>query len=99
MAGWYTARTVNRSTTAVIAMMLLAVVLVATAPLALLVGVAVMLMGHVIGGLALLGGSILAAMAAVILAGLIGVRHLRTLVSQRSFRILQLDSDDYTYLS
>jgi hypothetical protein len=36
-----------------------------------------MLLGHVIGGLALFGGSILAATAAVVLASVTGVRHLR----------------------
>jgi uncharacterized membrane protein YdjX (TVP38/TMEM64 family) len=99
MAGWYAGRALNRSAKAVIAMVLLAVVLVATVPLALLAGVVIMLTGHVVGGLALLGGSILAAGAAVVLAGLVGVRHLRALVSQRSFRVLQLGSDDYTFLS
>jgi hypothetical protein len=57
-----------------------------------------MLLGHVVGGLILFGGSILAAVAAVTLAGLSGVRHLRRLVTGRSLRILPLGSDDYTYV-
>ena len=36
-----------------------------------------MMLGHVVGGLALFGGSILAATMAVALAGMSGMRHLR----------------------
>jgi uncharacterized membrane protein YdjX (TVP38/TMEM64 family) len=61
----------------VIALALLAFALVAAVPVALLVGVILMLLGHVIGGLALFGGLILAATAAVVLASVTGVRHLR----------------------
>jgi hypothetical protein len=53
---------------------------VAAVPVAFLVGVILMLLGHVIGGLALFGGSILAATAAVVLASVTGVRHLRGMV-------------------
>ena len=98
MAGWYGARKLSGSTKAVIALTVLALALVVAVPLALLVGVVLMLLGHVVGGLALFGGSILAAVAAIMVAGLSGVRHLRRLVTQRSFRILPLESDDYTYV-
>ena len=77
MAGWYAARRPNMSAKAVIALMLLAFALVAAVPVALVVGVVMMLLGHVIGGLALFGGSILAATGAVVLAGVTGLRHLR----------------------
>ena len=104
MAGWFAARRTNMSATAVIALMLPAFALVAAVPVALVVGVLMMMLGHVIGGLALFGGSIIAAAAAIVLAGLSGVRHLRKLVAERSvhverdLRVLQLGSDDYTYV-
>jgi uncharacterized membrane protein YdjX (TVP38/TMEM64 family) len=87
------------SAKAVIALMLLAFALVAAVPVALVVGVFMMLLGHVIGGLALFGGSILAATGAVVLAGLTGLRHLRSLLAERGFRVLQLNNDEYTYIS
>jgi uncharacterized membrane protein YdjX (TVP38/TMEM64 family) len=96
MAGWYGART--RSGKAVMAMVLLALALVVAVPAALLVGVVMMLLGHVIGGLAVFGGSILVATAATVLAGRSGVRYLRRLASEHSFSVLQLGSDDYTYV-
>ena len=80
MAGWYAARRPNMSSKLVIALALLAFALVAAVPVALIVGVVLMLLGHVIGGLALFGGSILAATAAVVLASVTGVRHLRGVV-------------------
>jgi len=55
-----------------------------------------MLLGHAVGGLALFGGSILAAAIAVTVAGMSGMRHLRKLVSGRSFRVVQLDGSQYT---
>jgi len=80
MASWYAARRPNMSSKVVIALALLAFALVAAVPVALVAGVIMMLLGHVIGGLALLGGSILAATAAVVLASVTGVRHLRGVV-------------------
>ena len=94
MPGWYTERTQGWSAKAVIAVTLLAVLLVAAVPLALLAGVVMMLLGHVIGGLALFGGSILAAGIAVAVAGMSGMHHLRKLVS-RSLRIVPLDASQY----
>ena len=101
MAGWYATRMLNRSTKVAIGLVLLALVLLAAVPVAFLVGVILMLLGHVIGGLALFGGSILAAGAAVALAAFAGVRqvkHLREIVTSRSFNVVQLGDDEYSYL-
>src|ERR1700689_3749113 len=96
MTDWYAERTPSRSAKAVIAVTLFALLLVAAVPVALLAGVVVVVLGHIVGGLALFGGSILAAAAAVALAGITGTRHLRKLLSKRSFRVVQLDSSQYT---
>jgi uncharacterized membrane protein YdjX (TVP38/TMEM64 family) len=99
MTGWYAERTRDRSAKAVIAVTLLALLLVAAVPVALLAGVVMTMLGHVVGGLALFGGSILAAAMAVALAGMSGMRHLRKLLSGRSFRVVQLDGSQYTGLA
>ena len=96
MTSWYAERTPDGSARAVIAVTLLALLLVAAVPVALLAGVVMMMLGHVVGGLALFGGSILAAAIAVVLAGMSGMRHLRKLLSGRSFRVVQLDGSQYT---
>jgi uncharacterized membrane protein YdjX (TVP38/TMEM64 family) len=96
MTGWYAERAPDRSVKAVIAVMLLALLLVAAVPVALLAGAVMMLLGHVVGGLALFGGSILAAAIAVTVAGMSGMRQLRKLVSERSFRVVRLDGSQYT---
>jgi len=96
MTGWYAERAPDRPAKALIAVTLLALVLVAAVPAALLAGVVIMLLGHVAGGLALFGGSILAAAVAVAVAGMSGMRHLRKLVSGSSFRVVQLDGSQYT---
>ena len=96
MTGWYAERTPDWSAKAVIAVTLLALLLVAVVPVALLAGVIMMMLGHVVGGLALFGGSVLAATVAVALAGFSGMRHLRKLVSGRSFRVVPLDGSQYT---
>jgi len=96
MTGWYVERTPDRSAKVVIATTLLALLLVAAVPVALLAGVVIMMLGHVVGGLALFGGSILAATIAVALAGMSGMRHLRKLLSGHSFRVVQLDDSQYT---
>ena len=95
MTGWYAERTPDRSARAVIAVALLALLLVAAVPVALLAGVVMMMLGYVAGGLALFGGSILAAAVAVALAGMSGMRHLRKLVSGRGLRVVQLDGSQY----
>src|SRR5215467_12446729 len=95
MTGWYVERTPDRSAKAVIGVMLLALVLVAAVPVALLAGVVMMILGHVVGGLALFGGSVLAAAIAIVLAGMSGMRHLRKLVSRASLGTDPLYGDPY----
>src|SRR5260370_25200922 len=97
MTGWYAERTPGRPARAVIAVTLLALLLVAAVPVALLAGVVMMMLGHVAGGLALSGGSILAAAVAVAIAGMTGMRHLRKLLSGRRFGVVQLDGRQYTH--
>src|SRR5215475_15674904 len=86
MTGWYAERTLDRPATAMIAVTLLALLLVAAVPVALLAAVVIMLLGHVVGGLALFGGSVLAAAIGLALAGMNGKRQLRKLLSGDSFR-------------
>jgi hypothetical protein len=97
MTAWHLGRTTSWSAKAVIAAGLLAVLLVAGVPVALFIGVILMLLGHAVGGLALFGASVLAAIAAVTLASLSGARHLRKLVSPRRSRVVQLRQGDYDY--
>ena len=96
MTVWYTERTPDRPAKAMIAVTLLALLLVAAVPVALLAAVVMMVLGHVVGGLALFGGSVLAAALAVALAGMSGTRHLRKLLSRGSFRVVRLDGSQYT---
>jgi hypothetical protein len=101
MTGWYAERTPGRSAKAVIAVTLLALALVAAVPVALLAAVVMMMLGHVVGGLALFGGSVLAAGTAVWLAGMSGMRHLRKLLSGgllsgSGFHVVRLDDSQYT---
>ena len=96
MTVWYAERTPRRSARAVIVVALLALVLVAAMPVALLAAVVLMVLGHVVGGLAVFGGAVLAAGLAVGFAGMSGMRHLRRLLSGGSFRVLRLDGSQYT---
>jgi uncharacterized membrane protein YdjX (TVP38/TMEM64 family) len=96
MTGWHEERTPGRSAKAVIAVTLLALLLLTAVPVALLAAVIMMILGHVVGGLALFGGSVLAAAMAVALAGISGMRHLRKLVSRASFNVVRLDHSQYT---
>jgi hypothetical protein len=96
MTGWYVERTPARSARAVIGVTMLALVLVAAVPVALLAAVIIMTLGHVVGGLALFGGSVLAAAAAVALAGVSGMRHLRKLLSGGGFHVVRLDAGQYS---
>jgi uncharacterized membrane protein YdjX (TVP38/TMEM64 family) len=96
MTGLYAERTPSRSAWAVIALTVLAVLLVAAVPLALLAAVVMMVLGHVVGGLALFGGSVLAAAMAVGVAGMTGMQHLRKLLLRGSFNVVQLDPRQYT---
>jgi hypothetical protein len=78
------------------ALSLLALLLVAAVPVALLAAVVMMVLGYVTGGLALFGGSVLAAGVAVALAGVSGMRHLRKLLSGDGLRVVRLDASQYT---
>ena len=95
MPGWYADRVTGKSAKAVIAVTLLALLLVAAVPVALLAGLVMVILGHVVGGLALFGGSVLAAAVAVAVAGMSGLRHLRKLVSGLSFPVVQPDGSQY----
>jgi len=79
----------DRSAKTVITVTLLALLLVAAVPVATLVAIVMMLLGHVIGGLAVLGGSVLVAAVAVAVAGMSGMRHLRRLLASASSHIVQ----------
>jgi hypothetical protein len=98
MTDWYPARRMGWPAKAVIALGLLAVLLVAAIPVAFLVGLIMMLLGHVVGGLAVFGASILAAATAVVIAGVSGMAQLRRLVSRQRYRIVQLLGSDYRRL-
>ena len=95
MTDWYAERMPGRSAKAVIAVTLLALLLVAAVPVALLAGLVMMMLGHAVGGLALFGGSILAAVLAVAVAGMSGMRHLRKLVSGRGIRVVRVEAGQY----
>jgi len=75
----------------------LAVLLLVAVPFSVLVALFMVVFGHVVGGLALIGGTLLAAIAAVVLAGASGVRHLQKVVARKSFRVVQLGQTDYRY--
>jgi len=96
MTGWHAERTPGRSARAVIAVTLLALLLLTAVPVALLASVIMMILGHVVGGLALFGGSVLAAVLAVALAGMSGMRQLRKLLSGDGFRVVRLDASQDT---
>lgn len=82
---------------AVLALGLLAVLLVAAVPVALLVGLILMLLGHVLVGLALFGASILAALGGVTAAVFGGAQYLRRLVRTQRDRVIQLRRGDYQF--
>jgi uncharacterized membrane protein YdjX (TVP38/TMEM64 family) len=95
MTGSRAKRTADRPARVMIAMTLLALLLVAAMPVALLAAVVIMLLGHVVGGLALFGGSVLAAAVALALAGMNGKRQLRKLLSGDTFRAMRHDGGQY----
>ncbi len=96
MTGWYAERRPGKSAKAVLAVGLLALLLLTAVPVALVAAVIIILLGHVVGGLALFGGSVLAAVMAVAIAGLTGRQHLRKLLSRASFNVVQLDHRQYS---
>jgi hypothetical protein len=93
----YGATRLGWSARAVIALGVLAVLLVAAVPAAFFVGLILMLLGHVVGGLALFGASILAAMAAIVAAALGGVGYVRKAIGQRSEQFMRLRRGQYYY--
>ena len=97
MTDWYPARRMGWQAKAAIGLGVLAVLLVAAIPAAFLVGLIMMLLGHVIGGLAVFGVSILAAAAAVVIAGVNGVAQLRKVISRQRHKVGQLLGSDYRY--
>src|SRR5579862_744476 len=99
MTGWYAERMPGGSAKGVIAVTLLALTVVAAVPVALLAAVVMVLLGHIVGGLALFGGSVLAAAATVALAGISGMRHLRKLLSGAGFHVVRLDDSQDTYVA
>jgi len=96
MTGWHEKWARGRSARAVIAVTLLALLLLIAVPVVLLAAVILMILGHVVGGLALFGGSVLAAVMAVALAGMTGRRQLRKLLSRASFNVVPPDYGQYT---
>jgi hypothetical protein len=96
MTGWYAERAPDRPARAMIAVTLLALVLVAAVPVALLAALVMMMLGYVVSGLALFGGSVLVAAITVALAGMSGMRHLRKLLSGGSSRVVRLNGSQYT---
>jgi uncharacterized membrane protein len=97
MTGWHAEPTPGRSAKAMITVTLLALLLLTAVPVALLVALIMMILGHVVGGLALFGGSVLAATMAVALAGMTGMRQLRKLLSRASLNVVQLDHRQHLY--
>jgi len=95
MTDWHEDRTPGRSAKAVIAVTMLALLLLAAVPVALLAAVIMMVLGHVVGGLALFGGSVLAAAIAVALAATTGMHHVRKLLSRASFNLVPPDRRQY----
>ena len=98
MTDWYPARRMGWPAKAAIALGVLAVLLIAAIPVAFLAGLIMMLLGHVIGGLAVFGASILAAAVAVVVAGVSGMAQLRKVVSGQRYKVVQLLGSDYTRL-
>jgi uncharacterized membrane protein YdjX (TVP38/TMEM64 family) len=96
MIGSFAERTQARSARAMIALTLLAFLLVTAVPVALLAALIMMVLGHIVGGLALFGGSVLAAAIAVAVAGMSGMRHVRKLLSGDSLRVVRLNGSQDT---
>lgn len=75
----------------------LAVLLLVAVPISILVALFMIVFGHVTGGFAVIGVTLLAAIAAVVLAGASGIRHLQRVVEHKSFRVVQLGQREYHY--
>jgi len=96
MTGRRAERAQGRSARAAIAVTLFALLLLTAVPLALLAAVIMMVLGHIVGGLALFGGSVLAVAMAVAIAGMTLKQQLRKLLSRASFSVVQPDHRPYT---
>jgi uncharacterized membrane protein len=83
MTVWEATRTMSWRSKAVVGVGLLAVILVAAVPVAFVAGVILMLLGHVVGGFALFGASVVVAVAAVVTASKVGVRHMRAMITRQ----------------
>lgn len=75
----------------------IAVLLLVAVPISILVALFMIVFGNVTGGFAVIGVTVLAAVVAAVAAGASGVRHLRRVVEQKSFRVVQLGRRDYHY--
>jgi hypothetical protein len=91
MTRWYAERGPGRPARGMIAVTLLALLLVAAVPVALLAALVLMIAGHVVGGLAVFGGSVLAAALGIAVAGMSGMRQLRKLLSAGGFPVVRAD--------
>ena len=75
----------------------IAVLLLVAVPISILVALFMIVFGHVTGGFAVIGVTVLAAIVAVVAAGASGFRHLQKIVEHKSFRVVQLGQRDYHY--
>ncbi|MFL6115120.1 MAG: hypothetical protein ACJ786_27800 [Catenulispora sp.] len=80
-----------------IVLTVLAVLLLVAVPISILVALFMIVFGHVTGGFAVIGVTLLAAIASVVLAGASGIRHLQRVVEHKSFRVVQLGRREYHY--
>ena len=80
-----------------IVLTVLAILLLVAVPISILVALFMIVFGHVVGGFAVIGITMLAAIAAVVLAGASGIRHLQKVVEYKSFRVVQLNRRDYEF--
>lgn len=85
------------STKPLVLLTTIAVLLLVAVPISILVALFMIVFGHVVGGFAVIGITVLAAIVAVVAAGASGVRHLQKVVERKSFRVVQLGRRDYHY--
>jgi uncharacterized membrane protein YdjX (TVP38/TMEM64 family) len=80
-----------------IVLTVLAVLLLVAVPISILVALFMIVFGHVTGGFAVIGVTLLAAIVSVVVAGASGIRHLQRVVEHKSFRVVQLGKREYHY--
>lgn len=100
----------SRSTKVILAAAALAILVTAAVPVVLVIGIILMLLGHVIAGLALFGASVMVAIAVFSIAMATGLRQLRKLMpallgrqdgepdpadDHRGRRVVHLDKNEY----